>query len=126
MLHRLGPLVNLTTHDSQSGDGSMTMDVKVHLDSAVVNIRYGTTVKAEKSRILRHAIKITIRKAWQRQQDLLASGRHREAHPWTPLEKEQLLTRGLVDNYDTKFDKNLNEFPELSGDLMNVKFVKIL
>lgn len=40
-LYRLGPLVNLTTHDTQA-DSGVTMDVKVHLDGAVINIRYGS------------------------------------------------------------------------------------
>jgi len=40
-LYRLGPQVNLTTHDTQADTG-VTMDVKVHLDGAVLNIRHGT------------------------------------------------------------------------------------
>ena len=36
-LRRLGPSVNLTSHDSQSNDGLVMMDVKVHLENTVVS-----------------------------------------------------------------------------------------
>ena len=72
-LYRLGPLVNLTTHDTQT-DAGMTMDVKVHLDGAVINIRYGTNAENEKGRILRHAYKTLARRAWSREKDSTFAG----------------------------------------------------
>ena len=36
-LRRLGPSVNLTSHDSQSNEGVVMMDVKVHLENTVVS-----------------------------------------------------------------------------------------
>ncbi len=123
-LHRLGPQVNLTTHDTQLADGTVSMDVKVHLDGNVVSVRYGTTVSVEKSRLLRHASKVVARKAWDRQKDLLASGRHWEAHAWTPNEKEQLLARGFIDTYEVHYVRDVKELPELAGDAANVAFVK--
>jgi hypothetical protein len=35
-LRRLGPSVNLTSHDSQTNEGLVMMDVKVHLDNTLV------------------------------------------------------------------------------------------
>ena len=35
-LRRLGPSVNLTSHDSQTSEGLVMMDVKVHLENTVV------------------------------------------------------------------------------------------
>ena len=35
-LRRLGPSVNLTSHDSQSNEGLVMMDVKVHLENTMV------------------------------------------------------------------------------------------
>ncbi len=124
VLHRLGPQVNLTTHDSQLGDGTVIMDVKVHLDNTVINVRYGTSVGVEKGRMLRHASKVVARKAWERQKDLLTSGRHWEANPWTPNEKEQLLSRGYIDTYEVHYVRDVKELPELAGDVANVAFVK--
>ena len=72
-LRRLGPTVNLTSHDSQSSDGSVVRDVKVHLENTVISVRYGGDVDSEKIRILRHASKVTVRRAWQKQKELLLS-----------------------------------------------------
>ena len=37
-LRRMGPSVNLTSHDSQTSEGLVMMDVKVHLENTVVRI----------------------------------------------------------------------------------------
>ena len=39
-LRRMGPSVNLTSHDSQTSEGLVMMDVKVHLENTVVRIFY--------------------------------------------------------------------------------------
>ena len=124
-LRRLGPSVNLTSHEANGLDSSTVIDVKVHLDNTVLSLRYGASMKAEKARVLRHAAKITVRRAWQRQKDLLISQRTLEAHLWTSREKDQLVRQGSVSNYEVTFFNSLEEFPELAADLSNVVFRKI-
>ena len=124
-LRRLGPNVNLTSHDSQSSTGLVVMDVKVHLENTIVSIRYGSSIEAERIRILRHASKVTARRAWTRQKELLSQNRAFEAEAWTPRQKEQILLQGSVSNYEVRFSRDLEEFPELAADLANVKFVPI-
>jgi hypothetical protein len=128
-LRRLGPSVNLTSHDSQTNEGLVMMDVKVHLDNTLVSIRYGATLQSERSRILRHAAKVTTRRAWQRQKELLLTKRFQEAQSWTAYEKNQLSRQGnnpslALPNYQVEFVRNLDEFPELAADLSNVIFVQ--
>ena len=124
-LRRLGPNVNLTSHDSQSSSGLVVMDVKVHLENTIVSIRYGSSIEAERIRILRHASKVTARRAWTRQKELLSQNRAFEAEPWTSRQKDQIVLQGSVSNYEVRFARDLEEFPELAADLANVKFVPI-
>ena len=119
MLHKLGPTVNLTTHESQSSDGTVLMDVKIHLvPKTIMSIRYGGTIEAEKSRILRHTMKVTTRRAWQKQKS-------ENLNQWSdPKEQDQLRRKGSVDNYEVRFIRDPLKYPELAADLTNVKFVK--
>ena len=92
-----------------------------------VSIRYGATLQSERSRILRHAAKVTTRRAWQRQKELLLTKRFQEAQSWTAYEKNQLSRQGnnpslALPNYQVEFVRNLDEFPELAADLSNVIF----
>jgi len=121
-LRRLGPSVNLTSHDSQNSDGSVVMDVKVHLENTVISVRYGGDVESEKVRILRHASKVTVRRAWQRQKELLNSEITAEPR-WTNGQREQLSLQGSVNDYDVHFRRHLQDYPELAADLANVIFV---
>lgn len=116
-LYRLGPLVNLTTHDTQT-DSGMTMDVKVHLDGAVINIRYGTNAENEKGRFLRHAYKTIMRRAWAREKDLTNGLRN-----WDSNQRQQLAHKGTVDGFEVVYKRDPDLYPELSNDLTNVQFV---
>ena len=122
-LRRLGPSVNLTSHDSQSSTGMVVMDVKVHLENTILSIRYGSSIEAERGRILRHAAKVTARRAWTRQKELLSENRGFEAENWNSREIDQILLSGNIPNYEVRFIKDLDEYPELAADLANVEFV---
>ena len=63
--------INLTVHESQY-ENSKVMDVRVHVSNSVVNIRYGTTPAREKTRLLRHVARVTTRRAWAREQDIVS------------------------------------------------------
>lgn len=115
-LQRLGPLVNLTIHDSQT-DNTKIMDVRIHLGNTVINIRYGTEPDSERSRLLRHALKSVTRRAWAR--ELEAPSRQ-----WTNEEKQQLIAQGFVEGVDVEYKVDVEEYPELANDLDNVRFVR--
>ena len=130
-LHRLGPRVNLTTHDTQT-DNSLTMDVRVHLDNTQINIRYGTNVEAEKNRLLRHAYKILTRRAWAKEKELILSvekllGDNSKIQitnfPWSASQRKQLLRKGSVDGFDIMFKRDVQKYTELANSLDNVRFI---
>ena len=116
-LYRLGPLVNLTTHDTQT-DSGMTMDVKVYLDGAVVNIRYGTSAENEKGRILRHAYKTLSRRVWAREKDSPNS-----SYNWDVIQRQQLMHKGNVDGFEVVYKRDPQTYPELANDLENTQII---
>ena len=121
-LRRLGSKVNLTVHESQF-DASKTMDVKVHLSSTVINIRYGTDPLREKARLLRHSARVVIRKAWAREKELIDSG-EKTVNTWTPKEIKQIQTKGSVDGWEVEYGNPPAKFPELASDMENVFFTR--
>ena len=130
-LHRLGPRVNLTTHDTQT-DNSLTMDVRVHMQNTQINIRYGTNAKAEKTRLLRHAYKMLTRRAWLKEKELLIAEEQLHGdnskirltnYPWNPSQRKQLLRKGSVDGFDIFFKREVQKYPELATSLENLRFI---
>ena len=136
-LHRLGPRVNLTTHDTQT-DNTLTMDVKVHLDNTVINIRYGTNPNAEKTRMLRRTFKMLTRRAWVREKELVmmqqklggsggSSGANSliqlTTHSWDSSQRQQLLRKGVVEGFDVAFKRDVQKYPELANSLENIHFI---
>ena len=71
--------INLTVHESQY-ENSKVMDVRVHVSNSVVNIRYGTTPAREKTRLLRHVARVTTRRAWAREQDIVSGAAPGRGH----------------------------------------------
>ena len=128
-LHRLGPRINLTTHETQSDDG-MTMEVKVHLDDTVLLIKYGADPEEEKTHLIRHASKVMSRKMWLREKEILMLNRKNRgvveplSHDWSKQQKEQLLNQGLVEGYELQYKVDPQKFPALSYDLNNFRFIK--
>lgn len=128
-LHRLGPRVNLTTHETET-DNIMTMEVKVHLDDTVINIRYGTDPASEKTRLLRHAYKIMVRKMWMREKDFLLTNRKNRViveplnYDWDKQQKDQLINKSIIDWVTVRYQTSIEAKSDLVYDLDNKMFVK--
>jgi hypothetical protein len=118
-LRRLGGRINLTVHDTAEGGGggkSSVVDVRLHLDTIVANIRYGTTPQKEAARHLRHALRSLAPRVWERE---AASAR------WTPKERRQLESSGSVPGYELEYRHSPLTYPELFNDPLNIQVVKI-
>ncbi|ROT62396.1 hypothetical protein C7M84_019764 [Penaeus vannamei] len=130
-LNRLGGEVNITVHepsasaplqaDEEKNDNFV--DVKLHSAWAVVHIRYGTTVVQEKKRLLKHAKKVAIRRAWSEERERLSSGLPGSVE-WSSSETEELLSRGSVSSYTAKYLYPPEEYPALLDDPTNVRFFR--
>ncbi|KAK8385757.1 hypothetical protein O3P69_016491 [Scylla paramamosain] len=130
-LHRLGGEVNITAHESSnsqpltpSDEGTdKFVDVKLHSASAVIHIRYGTTIQQEKKRLLRHAKKLAVRRAWAEERERLSSGLPGTVE-WSSSETEELLSRGSVSSYTARYLHPPETYPALLDDPTNVRFFK--
>jgi GHH signature containing HNH/Endo VII superfamily nuclease toxin len=116
-LRRLGGRINLTVHDTgEGGSKSSAVDVRLHLEFVVANIRYGTTPQKEAARHLRHGLRSLAPRVWERE---AASAR------WTAKERRQLETSGSVPGYELEYRHSPLTYPELFNDPTNIQVVKI-
>ncbi|KAG8234383.1 hypothetical protein J437_LFUL015147, partial [Ladona fulva] len=161
-LRRLGGQLNVTLHErdatspsptslSSSGSSSgseRAVDLKIHGAGAVVNVRYGTTPEREVTRLLHHAKNAAVRKAWQRELELLraglagpvgggvgasgavgvgmgaGSGAAGGGVEWTPAEAEEIAKVGYASAYEGVYVHDPRRYPELAEDPFNIRFVK--
>ncbi|KAA0186935.1 hypothetical protein HAZT_HAZT008617 [Hyalella azteca] len=120
-LNRLAGEVNIT---KPSDEGSEKfMDVKLRTNYAVVHVRYGSSPQQEKKRLLKHAKKMTIRRAWALERELVAAGFSGHVE-WTAVEQEELLSRGSVSSYTAMYLHSPETYPQLLDDPTNIRFYK--
>jgi len=125
-LQRLSNSVNTTVHENkaedQKGSGHQ-VDVRIHIQQYILNIRYGTVAERERHRVLRHAKKHAIGQRWSLERELLATGRE-TAITWTESEKEQLLNTGSVPGLKGDYYHDPSAYPALADDPSNIIFHK--
>ena len=95
-----------------------------------MSVRYGVSdPMAEKSRLLKHAVKLMSRQLWIREKDRLVTNRKNRgvvdplSRDWTKPEKDQLLTKGYVERYQVGLKVDLEKFPELAYDIHVYQFI---
>lgn len=89
----------------------------------MLNVRYGTTIEREKQRLLHHAKVNAMRRAWHCERELIKNGLP-TANDWTSQESEELVKMGYVSGYDGEYSIDVQQYPELSDDPSNIRFVK--
>ncbi|XP_075213771.1 teneurin-a transmembrane protein [Lycorma delicatula] len=123
-LKRFGSQFNTTFHEKEGETGSgKVLDVRIHRPTAVVNLRYGTTVARERQRLLHHARNGALKKAWHRERDALRNGVP-TSRDWAQLEVEDILKVGSASGYDGEYVRDVERYPELAEDPFNIRFVK--
>jgi hypothetical protein len=88
-----------------------------------VSLRYGTDEEEEMTRLLKHAHRRAIEKAWELEKHYVSLGLDGR-RPWTEEEKEVLLAKGLVHGYRPSDLFNIHKYPHLADDPSNVLFQK--
>lgn len=118
-LRRLGGMFNVSTHEiTDHGSGK---ELRLHNPDAVVIIKYGADPNQERSRILKHAHKRAVERAWEREKQLVAAG-FQGRGDWTEEEKEELISHSYVDGYEGVAIHNPQKYPQLADDPGNVTF----
>ena len=113
--------VNVSVHRGHRGRHS-EMDVRVHSNHTVINVRYGTTLQHEKKRVLHHAFDRAVKHAWQREKHLLQHSLPSQ-HKWTQAEVQELAQSGEVAGYMGQYILTPDHYPELADDCNNIRFI---
>lgn len=120
-LRRLGGMFNITTHDINDHGGNMGKELRLHATDAVVIIKYGVDPEQERRRILKHAHKRAVDRAWELEKALVAAG-FQGRGDWTEEEKEELISHGTVDGWMGVDIHSVHKYPQLADDPGNVAF----
>lgn len=115
-LRRLGGMFNMSIHEAEHGN-----ELKLHNNDAVIYIRYGTDIEQERHRILKHAHKRAVERAWELEKQLVSMGFQGRTE-WSEEEKDELLVHGDVDGYDGVDIHSIHRYPQLADDPSNVIF----
>lgn len=118
-LRRLGGMFNVSAHESSEHGGGK--ELRLHNPDAVVIIRYGTDPVQERHRILKHAHKRAVERAWELEKQIVAAG-FQGRGDWTEEEKEQLIAHGDVDGWEGAEIHSSHKYPQLADDPGNVAF----
>lgn len=117
-LRRLGGMFNVSTHETADGK-----ELRLHSPDAVVSIRYGADPQQERHRLLKHAHKRAVERAWELEKALVTSGLSGRGE-WTEEEREELTLRGRVEGYEGTDIHSVQRYPQLADDPGNVAFRK--
>lgn len=115
--------LNVTVHRHHDSTDSMKyVDIRLHSNHSVINLRYGSTVEHERSRILQHARERAIEMAWAVERELVQSNK-RTVNQWSKQQAEELLSRGSIKGVRGHYIRDVRHFPELADDPKNIQFV---
>ncbi len=115
--------VNVTVHRYHETSEIMKyVDIRLHSNHTVLNLRYGTTVAHEYDRVLHHAKQRAIENAWKIEKELAETGQE-SIHQWNKKQKEELLEKGVVSDMEARYLRSVSRHPELADDAKNIKFV---
>ncbi|XP_034250662.1 teneurin-m isoform X4 [Thrips palmi] len=120
-LRRLGAMFNVSTHENADHGQSGIKELRLHNPDAAVFIRYGTDPDVERQRILKHAHKRAVEQAWKLEKAVVSAG-FRGRGDWSPEEREELMTNGVVGGWEGVELHTLHRYPQLADDPGNVAF----
>ena len=123
-------------------EGRKVMDIRLRLAENIVNIRYGVSADQERSRVMKHVTQDLTRRVWRREQDIVSGalpGKHETSviknknyifftgtwsSAWRDREIKQILRGESVDGWEVEHKQSTDEYPELSGDIINARVVR--
>ncbi|XP_035708479.1 teneurin-m isoform X4 [Folsomia candida] len=118
-LKRLGGLFNTSVHDVENG----IKELRLWGGDTSISVRYGTDEEEERGRLLKHAHRRAIERAWEEEKHYISLGLDGR-RPWTDEEKDQLVNKGLVHGYRPSDLFSIHKYPHLADDPSNVIFQK--
>ncbi|KYN06967.1 Teneurin-3 [Cyphomyrmex costatus] len=122
-LHRLGSMFNVSTHETTEHGAGTWKELRLHNPDAAVVIKYGADPEQERHRILKHAHKRAVERAWEIEKQLVMAG-FQGRGDWSKEEKDELVSRGTVDGYEGVDIHSVHRYPQLADDPGNVAFTR--
>ncbi|XP_025267250.1 teneurin-m isoform X3 [Camponotus floridanus] len=122
-LHRLGGMFNVSTHETTEHGAGTWKELRLHNPDAAVVIKYGADPEQERHRILKHAHKRAVERAWEIEKQLVMAG-FQGRGDWSKEEKDELMSRGTVDGYEGVDIHSVHRYPQLADDPGNVAFTR--
>ncbi len=115
--------INVSVHRFHETSEIMKyVDIRLHSNHTVMNLRYGTSVEHEKRRIIQHAEERAAEHAWQLEKQLVKDNQQ-TLHTWTRKQRDELLKKGTVSNMRSVYLRDPQKCPHLADDPRNIKFV---
>ena len=120
--------VKITVHRFVHGDvygreRADYTDIRLSTNHTVANIRYGTTLFEERTRVLRDAQQRASERAWKYEQDSLLSGRV-GSYEWNEQQRVQILRNGYLQDYVAEALRSVEKFPDMADDFRNIRLIK--
>ena len=120
--------VKITVHRFVHGDvygreRADYTDIRLSTNHTVANIRYGTTLFEERTRVLRDAQQRASERAWKYEQDSLLSGRL-GSYDWNEQQRVQILRNGYLQDYVAEALRSVEKFPDMADDFRNIRLIK--
>ncbi|XP_063992271.1 teneurin-m isoform X2 [Diachasmimorpha longicaudata] len=122
-LRRLGGMFNVSTHETTEHGSGTYKELRLHNPDAAVVIKYGADPEQERHRILKHAHKRAVERAWEIEKQLVMAG-FQGRGDWSKEEKDELIGRGAVDGYEGVDIHSVHRYPQLADDPGNVAFTR--
>lgn len=120
---RVNVTVNRNPHSRAFGQPRDEVDVRLHGNHSVINIRYGTTLDREQQRVLHHAKERAVRHAWERERYLSQHSLPTQ-FAWSEDQLKQLETLGHIMEFQGQYIRDASHYPELADDCNNIRFVR--
>ncbi|XP_025831537.1 teneurin-m isoform X2 [Agrilus planipennis] len=120
-LRRLGGMFNVSTHEITDHGTPAGKELRLHNPDAVVIVKYGVDPEQETHKILKHAHKRAVERAWEMEKQLVAAG-FQGRGDWTEEEKEELISHGDIDGYEGVDIHSIHKYPQLADDPGNIVF----
>ena len=115
--------INVTVHrHHQTPEIMKYVDIRLHGNHTVLNLRYGSSVEKERERVLRHAKDRATEVAWRMERHAVQRNAQ-TIHEWTQAQKEELISKGYISNMESHYIRGVLEHPLLADDPKNIRFV---
>lgn len=99
-------------------------DITLQQGALCLCVRYGGNEEEEKIRIREEARKRAVEGAWEKERKRVELG-DTGSRAWNEVEKQQLLSEGLVQGYDGYYALPIEKQPELSDCPSNIHFMTL-